>query len=546
MKKIFGFLLLLITLNVNAATYYVSTTGSDSNAGTIGSPWLTWGYAWNRLVAGDILYIRAGTYTTMQGLGGGNYNGVRIAYKNGTSGSHITVSVYPGDSRPILDCSALSTIAGYHRGVLMDNCSYWDFNGLIIKNVREYTSSPTTYTGSAWEMQTCSNINITYCDVTYCMNGFSLSGLFTNVNYINCDAYENWDIYQSGDLCNGFNGNISATSTVTYTGCRAWKNCDDGFDFMAGGGYITLKNCWAFNNKPWHGGDENGNGDGFKLGFSDKTPETGVQRTVYNCISAYNGLMGFDESMDATTSQNMSLYNCVSYNNADYYSFRFNASAGTGVATLRNNISIGSANLYAGRARNVEDHNTWDSGLGVTANTADFVSVDMAQLSGARQASGALPVITAFHLAAGSDLIGKGVTIAGNTLDGEGKAWAGSPALGPYEYAAPSGGDETAPIVSTTIVTAVSSTTATSGGTVTDDGGATVTDRGICWGTSVDPIKTGNHAHSGTGVGAFSANITGLTKNTTYHVRAWATNSVGTSYGSDIQFKTVNYLIVVW
>jgi len=557
MKKILILITILVLVScskmqqsVNASTYYVSTSGNDANTGAIGSPWLSWGYAINRLVAGDILYIRAGTYTVMQGLGGGNYNGVRIAYKNGTAGSPITISVYPGDARPVLDCSGLTILQGYHRGILMDNCFWFNFYGLIIKNVREWSGEPTTYTGSAWEMQSCQNIKIEYCDVTYCMNGFSMSGLNTGISYINCDAHHNWDVYQGGDLCNGFNGNVNVASTISYTGCRAWKNCDDGFDDMGGGGFITYTNCWSFNNKPWHGGDEAGNGDGFKLGYSTKAAESGFQRTLYNCIAAYNGLMGFDESMDVGTTQNMQLYNCIAYYNNDYYSgFRFGVSAGTSATTLRNNIAIvptsGSHTAYSGRARNTEDHNSWDGA--VTANAADFVSVDTSQLRGTRQSDGSLPVITLFHLTSNSDLIGKGVAVGSNTKDAEGNSWSAPPSMGPYEFISKGGGgNETAPIVLTTIVTFIGSTTAVSGGTVTDDGGASITARGVCWGSSANPVAGGSHTTDGTGTGIFTSGITGLSKFSTYHVRAYATNSVGTSYGADIQFKTKGYKIVIY
>jgi hypothetical protein len=467
---------------VEMATYYVATNGNDSNPGTLASPWKTWYYGIGRLVAGDILYIRAGTYTEMQGSGGGNLSGVYISGRSGTAASRIRVSAYPGDARPVLDCSALSPIAGYHRGILMSGVNYWDFYGLILKNVREYTSSPTSYTGSGWEIQTGANINIEYCDLTYCMNGFTLNGLITNLNYINCDAYENWDIYQGGDLCNGYNGNISNGSTVNYIGCRAWKNCDDGFDNMAGGGKITYRNCWAFNNKAWHGGDSGGNGDGFKLGFSTKGYEAGVQRTLYNCISAYNGLMGYDESADASCNMAMAMYNCVSYNNADYYSIRFNSTYNTGIITLRNNISIGPSNLYAGRAANIHDHNTWNGG--VTASTADFVSVDMAQLSLPRKADGSLPDITAFHLITGSDLINAGDSTGIYATDGAGNAWATpSPSMGAYEFG-------TTPPV-TIPVTAVTVTGAGGATTITVDNGTlqmlahvdphTATDQTVVW-----------------------------------------------------------------
>ncbi len=431
MKKVIIILLLCIPIAANAANYYVGTNGNDNNPGTLSQPWATWQKGFKSISAGDILFIRGGTYNVMQGLGGGNYCGVRIASKSGTAGAHITVMAYQNEV-PILDCSALTGLEGYHRGILMENSNYWDFYGLVISNVREWSGNVKAYTGSAWEINTVSNVTIEHCDVTYCMNGFTLTGLITNLNYINCDSYENWDIYQGGDLCNGFNGNVAAGSTVNYTGCRAWKNSDDGFDNMAGGGKLTYNNCWAFNNKPWHGGDGAGNGDGFKLGFSNKSYESGKMRTLHNCISAYNGLMGFDESMDSPCSMDMELYNCVAYNNNDYYSgFRFQSSNNSGKVTLRNNIAIipttGSHVPYAGRISNVSDHNTWDGG--VTATDADFESVDMRQLSASRKTDGSLPDITAFHLVAGSDLIDKGVN-AGLPFSGK------APDLGAFEQQA--------------------------------------------------------------------------------------------------------------
>jgi len=95
------------------------------------------------------------------------------------------------------------------------------------------------------------------------------------------------------------------------------------------------------------------------------------------------------------------------------------------------------------------------------------------------------------------------------------------------------------PTVITTAMSAVSLTTATSGGNVTSDGGATVSVRGVCWALTANPVATGSHTSDGNGTGIFSSNLTGLTLNTTYHVRAYATNSSGTAYGSDITFTTL-------
>ena len=101
-------------------------------------------------------------------------------------------------------------------------------------------------------------------------------------------------------------------------------------------------------------------------------------------------------------------------------------------------------------------------------------------------------------------------------------------------------------VVSTTPISSITKTTANSGGTVSSDGGSTVTDKGICYSTSFNPTTSDAHVHGGTGLGSFTSSITGLTENITYHVRAFATNSTGTSYGTDISFTTRSYMIIVW
>jgi hypothetical protein len=95
------------------------------------------------------------------------------------------------------------------------------------------------------------------------------------------------------------------------------------------------------------------------------------------------------------------------------------------------------------------------------------------------------------------------------------------------------------PTVTTNPVTNITQTTATGGGNVTSTGGADVTERGICWSTSHNPTTSGNHATSGTGPGNYTVNMNNLTANTTYYVRAYAINSAGTQYGSEVTFVTL-------
>jgi len=94
------------------------------------------------------------------------------------------------------------------------------------------------------------------------------------------------------------------------------------------------------------------------------------------------------------------------------------------------------------------------------------------------------------------------------------------------------------PSVTTGDVSNISTTTADCSGNVTADGGAAVTARGVCWSTSQNPTTSDSKTTDGTGVGTYTSNITGLSLNTTYYVRAYATNSVGTAYGVQRTFKT--------
>lgn len=96
------------------------------------------------------------------------------------------------------------------------------------------------------------------------------------------------------------------------------------------------------------------------------------------------------------------------------------------------------------------------------------------------------------------------------------------------------------PVISTTAVSSIASTTAVSGGNITANGGSPVTISGVCWSTSPNPIVTGSKTTDGSLTGSFISNLTGLTPGTTYHVRAYATNVVGTSYGNDVTFTTIN------
>jgi hypothetical protein len=94
------------------------------------------------------------------------------------------------------------------------------------------------------------------------------------------------------------------------------------------------------------------------------------------------------------------------------------------------------------------------------------------------------------------------------------------------------------PQVTTSAITNIMGNVASTGGVVTSDGGSMVSARGVAYGTTVNPTLSDSLTNNGTGSGPFSSLLTGLSIATTYYVRAYATNGVGTSYGNELSFTT--------
>jgi len=101
------------------------------------------------------------------------------------------------------------------------------------------------------------------------------------------------------------------------------------------------------------------------------------------------------------------------------------------------------------------------------------------------------------------------------------------------------------PSVTTSEAMNITEVSAVSGGNVTSDGGDPVTARGVCWSTSSNPTVSGSHTTDGSGTGTFVSSLTGLTEETQYYARAYATNTIGTAYGNEISFTTGDSVTVV-
>ena len=112
--------------------------------------------------------------------------------------------------------------------------------------------------------------------------------------------------------------------------------------------------------------------------------------------------------------------------------------------------------------------------------------------------------------------------------------------IGLFSCGKPDGPDNppAIPVISTTAISVITQYTAHAGGNVTSDGGTAVTTRGVCWSTNHNPSTADSKTADSTGTGNYSSILTGLVASTTYYVRAYATNSAGTAYGTEVSFVT--------
>jgi hypothetical protein len=102
-----------------------------------------------------------------------------------------------------------------------------------------------------------------------------------------------------------------------------------------------------------------------------------------------------------------------------------------------------------------------------------------------------------------------------------------------------------APTSTTQAVTQIKTTTATGNDTITNLGSLNPTHYGVCWSTSTDPTIDDDKTEQGTAplTGTFTSNLTGLSPNTIYYLKAYATNSVGILYGENTSFCTPTEVI---
>ena len=400
MRIVLVSVILSINLLASAKTYYVSTTGKDTNPGTILNPWLTWNYAFNHAIAGDTVYFRGGVYYALESQG--NSDG-----PVGTAANPICFFNYPNEV-PILDGINKKTM---DYGVSFNNAKYVNIKGLVARN---HFQLETSHDLAGFGFTFCNNIRVERCLAHHIgVRGFYFYEC-DEIDVINCDAYNCIDTLSNGAHGDGYlvwdlhSTNLDTTYRVSFRGCRAWNCADDGWDAETEG-LIELDSCWAFISDADFGYGING----FKLGNID-IPSNNLGKRITNCIAAFEPAAGFVTNDNDRPAKRMLIYNNFSYHNEDGFRiFDTNSDDNREESRIfKNNIAYANTNMnvfLAGSATYSHEYNSWDIPLSLSNN--DFISLDVSQLSSQRKANGSLPDIAFGKLRTGSSCIDAGTYV---------------------------------------------------------------------------------------------------------------------------------------
>ncbi len=457
-------LCLLASLEASAKDYYLAPNGTG-NGMTIDKPFGDPIKAFAALKAGDILWVRGGTYKLSQTI---------KVNQTGTAEQRICVFAYPGDAeRPVFDFSGQprtdKNVASTYRGILHNtSANYWHYRGLDICNAAD---NGMKLEGSYCVVELC---NFYGNEDTGLQQGFGKDDDGNNTRntefkygrfniVVNCDAWDNYDPWTKGGNADGFAIKLYPGPGNEFHGCRSWHNSDDGWDLYYTVFPIVVDNCWCLKN-----GFDKGNANGFKMGGCKQGGTSTGAHVFKNCIAAFHEKKGFDQNHHREGSY---LINDLSFDNGVNYGYDMEA-PDYGNWVLRNCVGFGGDRNSKFTVAPDIDHCTWttldntnplgekasgsaDAGYSKTVNdySSEYEDLNYETAIGPRQANGELPLKFG-RLKAGSKLIDGGTPItnfvtvdahkaAYEYADNAPQNWSitlnipyngAAPDYGPYEY----------------------------------------------------------------------------------------------------------------
>ncbi|ETS74887.1 hypothetical protein PFICI_13371 [Pestalotiopsis fici W106-1] len=374
---------------VYGAEIYVSPTGTGTGSQT--SPYGSIQSAVNAAVAGDTIYLRAGTYSPT--------TNIQIT-KSGTAASPITLRSYQSE-KVIIDGEALpgtpygldESLPNNERGILhIEGADYWKFYNLELIN-GPYGIYARDASHNYYELlSTHDNYE----------SGFQLQGASEYNTVIYLDSYRNRDPRKNGESADGFACKEGSGEGNVLRNARLWDNVDDGLDLYMFGSAVTIDEVYSWGNgvNRWGFTEFEGDGNGFKLGI---TGNPVANHTITNSIAFSNAKKGF---IDNGNPGSLTFNRNTAWNNGDT-GFLMRSSA----SKLTSNVAaVNSASPQVSLTSNsTSSGNSWDSST--TWSNSSFVSVDPATLKGARAADGSVQA-SDFLIPASGAAIGASTKVA--------------------------------------------------------------------------------------------------------------------------------------
>ncbi|KAH7062976.1 pectin lyase fold/virulence factor [Paraphoma chrysanthemicola] len=360
----------IAALTASGAAKEIFVAPSGSGSGTSASPYGDIQTAVNAAAAGDVIYLRAGTYKPSKNI--------QIT-KSGTRTQPITLRSY-NKEKVILDGENLpgtpypldASLPNGERGILhIEKGNYWKFYNLELIN-GPYGVYARDASHNYYELITTHDNYET---------GFQLQGASSNNTVIYLDSYRNRDPRKNGESADGFALKEGSGEGNSLRNSRLWDNVDDGLDLFKFGSPVTLEEVYAWGNgfNRWGFSSFEGDGNGFKLGITDNPPAGHIVR---NCIAFSNAKKGF---IDNGNPGALTVQRNTAWSNGDN-GFNFRSSPSTLTANIAVSNTGSQVSLTASGIK--ASGNSWNSG---SWSNASFKSIDPATLKGARGADGRVP-----------------------------------------------------------------------------------------------------------------------------------------------------------
>jgi len=339
------------------------------------------------------------------------------------------------------------------------------------------------------------------------------------VTFTRCTISNNQGGQNGGGAFSSFND-----GTVTFEDCTIKDN-----DAGTAGGVYLYNTSATFTGCTFDGNTSGTTGGGILIGASESETVSFSNCTFSANVAGTSG--GAIYTSSATTA--LDVLNCTVVENEATAQYAGGVYISSATVNIKNTIIANNTDLIgqpdlkgsavSGGGNLIED----TTGATITGDTASNITgVDPAL--GALADNGGNTLTHA--LTSSSPCMDAGVVSGAPADDQRGVSRDAAPDMGAFEYARPS--------VTTSPVTGIAATSATGNGNVTSEGESAVTARGSCWNTSGSPTTSDSLTSDGTGTGVFTSSLTGLSPETTYYVRAYATNDGGTTYGAEVTFGT--------